>query len=438
MKYFFYLIALSFFLVPGNTIGQTQADAIATISNVYSDSISTYSVSYFYYANGVRYDKVRKISFSKPFEDYGRHDFIPGEKFKMNYDIHNPDLNVVFFEDPVFTSEEYIGFTKGRLISIEGNHCKFTYNIDSTSDVWFIKLQMLAPHQKHDLILEKHYKVLYSLNDPERSIINLDQPIEDPAVHFQYYDLAKEKKPKKNEFLDNFGGIDLMFTSLHYNKILQSLDVIYHSPTSSFGFKEHINFRHVGQILVFAFGGDFNFNNRIHFNFRVGVKPGTYTIAGLFSGGLGYVFPLSKNNRFLLRPHIDLAYNSINYSTFTNILDTIDTQIIMKKYSLGNRIVKIDYFNSTLNLSPTLDLICQSPGNKYLISIGYLKTISSNEGLTFQGNRTLHSGKNYSPATSSFYLKNNSLLFNSQGQVVHKGVISLSTLFFSFGIIGSF
>jgi hypothetical protein len=435
MKYFFYLIPLSFLFTPGNSAAQTHADTIATISNVYSDSISTYTIHYFYYANGLRYDKIKKISFSKPFEDYGRHDFIPGEKFRMNYNINNPDRNVVFFENPVFTPDENIRFTKGRVISIEGNHCKFTYQVDSTRDVWLIKLQMLTPHEKQTLLLEKYYKVRYALNNPTRSIINTDQHIEDPVVHFHATDLSKEKK----EIVASFIGFNWMFTTFQFNKVPRDLDVIYNSPNSTFGFKEHLNLNRVGQTLVFGFGGDINFDSRIHLNIRMGMKPGTYSSAILFSGGVGYVLPLSKSKRFLLRPHIDFVYNSAEYSTFTNIVDTIDTKLIVKKHNLGNRIQKIDYYNSTLNLVPTLDLVCQISIYKYFISIGYLKTMLSDEYLTFQGNINRHSVKNSSTiGSSSLNLKNNSLLFNSQGQAIHKGVVSLRPLFFSFGVTASF
>jgi hypothetical protein len=123
---------------------------------------------YIYYINGRGYR----------LESYFNTTLIPGDRFKLIYSQKDPSKSKLISFDPVFTDDEDVFKTIGTIKDIsnlEGHYVAFEFTVEG---IKYFRVQEINPQLSlEDIDLSTQFLVYYWRDNPQRSVIELNQPI---------------------------------------------------------------------------------------------------------------------------------------------------------------------------------------------------------------------------------------------------------------------
>ncbi|WP_375563108.1 hypothetical protein ACE193_11435 [Bernardetia sp. OM2101] len=163
------IIFLSFFREKKTTDGKIKA--IATL--VGSRKSHNEEGEYKYFANG------------KVMSDYGLcfYSQVYGDKFLLYYDEENPSEPDIHYDKPVFTKDEVLKFSVGTIsITFLYKYIRFIHFTYSINGIEYDRIQYLSDdfEEKYpNLETGQEYQIRYLVENPQRSIIYFDMPVEE-------------------------------------------------------------------------------------------------------------------------------------------------------------------------------------------------------------------------------------------------------------------
>jgi hypothetical protein len=176
------------------------------------------------------------------------------------------------------------------------------------------------------------------------------------------------------------------FETFSYGRYPNAMYFQFKPAGSDFIIQKNILMSDISRLANLSIGVERSCESRFYMcsNFSFSPKIDTH-FSWNYSTGLGYVFSLTKDERALLRPRIDMAFGSYRNKIGTNFSN--DQDIILEGHDLGRSITSITYINRCLSVSPGMDMVYQFDRITLFAGISYYMPLLHRELIQFKMDR---------------------------------------------------
>lgn len=152
---------------------------------------------------------------------------------------------------------------------------------------------------------------------------------------------------------------------------------------SDMAIQKSLAFKHLYHLRNLDLGYERCFNNRFYMEGNWSMNPWTHDyFMWNMAAGAGYMYSLSRDERWLLCPHMDISAGAYRYK-FVDM--PVSSTVIVDSHTIKG-INSIIFIDKSLCLTPALKLIYQYSHVSFYASVGYCVPVMKKEMIAFKEN----------------------------------------------------